>query len=216
MTLESTATPGAAIATLEHAFPAAHDSSLVAVGTPGAVQILALADDNRIPISGTARTRFVNASSDNAAYDVYVGDQKLFTALPPRTASTYVNLVRGHLHDHVPRSGERRDRADRRRRRARRRARGDGLRGGRGRHAAVDPQPRALALEGGAMLLMIDNYDSFTYNLVQYLGELGADVHVVRNDAITLDADRGAGARADRRSRPGPCTPNEAGDLACR
>ena len=37
------------------------------------------------------------------------------------------------------------------------------------------------------MLLMIDNYDSFTYNLVQYLGELGADVHVHRNDAITLD-----------------------------
>ena len=37
------------------------------------------------------------------------------------------------------------------------------------------------------MLLMIDNYDTFTYNLVQYLGELGADVHVHRNDAITLD-----------------------------
>ena len=37
------------------------------------------------------------------------------------------------------------------------------------------------------MLLMIDNYDSFTYNLVQYLGELGADVHVHRNDAITLE-----------------------------
>ena len=37
------------------------------------------------------------------------------------------------------------------------------------------------------MLLLIDNYDSFTYNLVQYLGELGADVHVHRNDAITLD-----------------------------
>ena len=95
VTLESTATPGAAIATLEHSFPAAHDHSLVAVGTPGAVQILALADDNRIPVSGTARTRFVNASSDNAAYDVYVGDQKLVTALPARTASTYVNLVAG-------------------------------------------------------------------------------------------------------------------------
>ena len=37
------------------------------------------------------------------------------------------------------------------------------------------------------MLLMIDNYDSFTYNLVQYLGELGADVHVYRNDALSLD-----------------------------
>ena len=45
------------------------------------------------------------------------------------------------------------------------------------------------------MLLMIDNYDSFTYNLVQYLGELGADVHVHRNDAITLVRDRGVGAR---------------------
>ena len=48
------------------------------------------------------------------------------------------------------------------------------------------------------MLLMIDNYDSFTYNLVQYLGELGADVHVHRNDAITLRRDRRVGALADR------------------
>src|SRR4029077_19823238 len=38
-----------------------------------------------------------------------------------------------------------------------------------------------------SMILVIDNYDSFTYNLVQYLGELGADVHVVRNDAVTVD-----------------------------
>ena len=60
---------------------------------------------------------------------------------------------------------------------------------------------------------MIDNYDSFTYNLVQYLGELGADVHVYRNDAITLDADRRAGARRRSSSRPGPCTPSEAGHL---
>jgi anthranilate synthase component II len=60
------------------------------------------------------------------------------------------------------------------------------------------------------MLLMIDNYDSFTYNLVQYLGELGQDVKVVRNDEM----------RADEIERleperivisPGPCTPNEAG-----
>ena len=60
------------------------------------------------------------------------------------------------------------------------------------------------------MLLMIDNYDSFTYNLVQYLGELGADVRVVRNDAITLDE---IGALAPDRIviSPGPCTPNEAG-----
>ena len=45
------------------------------------------------------------------------------------------------------------------------------------------------------MLLMIDNYDSFTYNLVQYLGELGADVHVYRNDAITLEQIAALGAR---------------------
>lgn len=60
------------------------------------------------------------------------------------------------------------------------------------------------------MLLMIDNYDSFTYNLVQYLGELGADVEVYRNDAITLDEiERLAPQRIV--ISPGPCTPNEAG-----
>ena len=60
------------------------------------------------------------------------------------------------------------------------------------------------------MLLMIDNYDSFTYNLVQYLGELGEDVRVVRNDEITLDEV--AGLRPDRIVvSPGPCTPKEAG-----
>jgi len=60
------------------------------------------------------------------------------------------------------------------------------------------------------MVLMIDNYDSFTYNLVQYLGELGADVEVVRNDAITLDEIE---ARAPDHIvvSPGPCTPSEAG-----
>jgi anthranilate synthase component 2 len=60
------------------------------------------------------------------------------------------------------------------------------------------------------MLLMIDNYDSFTYNLVQYLGELGADVHVHRNDAITLDQIAAWEPEAIVIS-PGPCTPNEAG-----
>ncbi len=60
------------------------------------------------------------------------------------------------------------------------------------------------------MLLMIDNYDSFTYNLVQYLGELGADVVVHRNDAIGLDdIERLAPERIVL--SPGPCTPNEAG-----
>ena len=60
------------------------------------------------------------------------------------------------------------------------------------------------------MLLMIDNYDSFTYNLVQYLGELGADVRVYRNDAITLD-QVAALAPAQIVISPGPCTPAEAG-----
>jgi anthranilate synthase component 2 len=60
------------------------------------------------------------------------------------------------------------------------------------------------------MLLMIDNYDSFTYNLVQYLGELGEDVKVVRNDELTVDAiERLAPERIVL--SPGPCTPNEAG-----
>jgi anthranilate synthase component 2 len=60
------------------------------------------------------------------------------------------------------------------------------------------------------MLLMIDNYDSFTYNLVQYFGELGESVHTVRNDAIDL---AGIEALAPERIviSPGPCTPNEAG-----
>lgn len=60
------------------------------------------------------------------------------------------------------------------------------------------------------MLLMIDNYDSFTYNVVQYLGELGADVQVYRNDAITID-EIGALNPAQIVISPGPCTPNEAG-----
>lgn len=60
------------------------------------------------------------------------------------------------------------------------------------------------------MLLMIDNYDSFTYNLVQYLGELGADVRVYRNDAITLDEIERLTPQRIVIS-PGPCTPNEAG-----
>lgn len=65
------------------------------------------------------------------------------------------------------------------------------------------------------MLLMIDNYDSFTYNIVQYLGELGADVQVFRNDAISI-ADIEAMAPEKIVISPGPCTPNEAGiSVAC-
>jgi anthranilate synthase component 2 len=60
------------------------------------------------------------------------------------------------------------------------------------------------------MLLVIDNYDSFTWNLVQYLGELGADVHVHRNDAITL-SEIAAWGPSQIVISPGPCTPNEAG-----
>ena len=60
------------------------------------------------------------------------------------------------------------------------------------------------------MMLLIDNYDSFTYNLAQYFGELGQEVEVIRNDAIDLD-----GIKAMNPERivvsPGPCTPNEAG-----
>jgi anthranilate synthase/aminodeoxychorismate synthase-like glutamine amidotransferase len=61
-----------------------------------------------------------------------------------------------------------------------------------------------------ARLLMIDNYDSFTYNLVQYLAELGADVEVRRNDAVGLD-DVQALAPDGIVISPGPCTPREAG-----
>ncbi len=60
------------------------------------------------------------------------------------------------------------------------------------------------------MLLMIDNYDSFTYNLYQYFCELGAQVKVVRNDEIDLDGIR-ALAPTHLVISPGPCTPNEAG-----
>ena len=60
------------------------------------------------------------------------------------------------------------------------------------------------------MLLMIDNYDSFTYNVVQYLGELGADVHVFRNDAISVAQIEELAPQQIVLS-PGPCTPNEAG-----
>ena len=60
------------------------------------------------------------------------------------------------------------------------------------------------------MILMIDNYDSFTYNLVQYLGELGAEVETVRNDEVSLGRCRAMKPDGIVIS-PGPCTPNEAG-----
>ncbi|MEZ4368207.1 MAG: aminodeoxychorismate/anthranilate synthase component II [Kofleriaceae bacterium] len=62
------------------------------------------------------------------------------------------------------------------------------------------------------MILLIDNYDSFTWNLAQYLGELGQEVRVERNDAITVDQVAGiVGAAGAVVISPGPCTPNEAG-----
>ena len=63
------------------------------------------------------------------------------------------------------------------------------------------------------MILVIDNYDSFTFNLVQYLGELGADLQVYRNDALTLEQIREMAPEKIIIS-PGPCTPNEAG-ISC-
>lgn len=60
------------------------------------------------------------------------------------------------------------------------------------------------------MILVIDNYDSFTYNLVHYLNELGAETHVVRNDALTVDEALGLKPEAVLLS-PGPCDPDQAG-----
>jgi anthranilate synthase component 2 len=60
------------------------------------------------------------------------------------------------------------------------------------------------------MLILIDNYDSFTYNLVHFLGELGAECEVFRNDKVTVEAVLSARPKAIVLS-PGPCTPNEAG-----
>ncbi|QIL84012.1 aminodeoxychorismate/anthranilate synthase component II [Diaphorobacter sp. HDW4A] len=63
-------------------------------------------------------------------------------------------------------------------------------------------------------LLMVDNYDSFTYNIVQYLAELGAEVHVVRNDEATMDEVKAIALREGITRiviSPGPCSPNEAG-----
>src|SRR5205085_4808566 len=81
------------------------------------------------------------------------------------------------------------------------------------RRAPCGPRWRwhARSRSGGEMrVLIVDNYDSFTYNLVQYLGELGADIEVVRNDHATVDELLLRGYDRVIVS-PGPCTPNEAG-----
>ena len=119
----------------------------------------------------------------------------------------------GHLHLHPHRRGQGRDgahpgrRRHGRRRQARLRVRGVPRQGARRR--AGD---RAGGQAGGVAMrvLMVDNYDSFTYNLVQYLGELGADLEVVRNDVVTVDELLSRGYDRVVVS-PGPCTPNEAG-----
>jgi anthranilate synthase component II len=74
----------------------------------------------------------------------------------------------------------------------------------------VGPIKKRLAGETIEMLLMIDNYDSFTYNLVQYFGELGQEVKVIRNDDLSVSEI--AALKPERIViSPGPCTPNEAG-----
>lgn len=76
--------------------------------------------------------------------------------------------------------------------------------------ARVSVSSVSSVVKGLCMLLMIDNYDSFTYNLVQYLGELGEDVRVYRNDEITVEQITTLNPQHIVVS-PGPCTPNEAG-----
>jgi hypothetical protein len=89
VTFEAVATPGATVASLQHDFPMSRDTSLVVVGAPGALQVLALPDDNRVAGPGAMRIRFVNAVSDSGTYDAFLGDTKLVSALPARTASAY-------------------------------------------------------------------------------------------------------------------------------
>ena len=77
-------------------------------------------------------------------------------------------------------------------------------------YTAIGPQPASPDDEERPMLLLIDNYDSFTYNLVHYLGELGTDVKVVRNDALTVQDAMGLNPAGILLS-PGPCDPDQAG-----
>src|SRR5438094_3437637 len=75
---------------------------------------------------------------------------------------------------------------------------------------ARHPEGCGSGFRGGRMVVMLDNYDSFTYNLVQYLGELGARVQVFRNDEIPVQDIENLSPSHIVIS-PGPCTPNEAG-----
>src|SRR5258705_11106987 len=71
-------------------------------------------------------------------------------------------------------------------------------------------KPRTAAAEGSKMVLLLDNYDSSTYNLAQYLGELGYNVEVHRNDKISVE-EIGRRKPESISTSPGPCTPQEAG-----
>jgi anthranilate synthase component 1 len=150
------------------------------------------------------------------------GDHRGARVRPPRGVRRRRRLLRlrrrdGHRdHDpHGAREGRPGVRPVRRRHRGRLRPR---VRAPRVREQGARDDPRGPARRSPLMetpmaaprLLMIDNYDSFTWNLVQYLGELGADVDVRRNDAVTLDEI--AALRPDGIViSPGPCTPREAG-----
>lgn len=95
LTVEAASVPGATIASVSRTFEPATDVSVLVVGLPGALQAIVLEDDNRSPVSGKTHVRFVNASSDAAAYDVYVGDARQVAGLAARTASGYFELDNG-------------------------------------------------------------------------------------------------------------------------
>jgi len=92
VTIEAVITPGATVASLAANLPSARESTVLVYGLPGAVQAVLLLDDNHEPASGLARVRFVNGVSDGKAYDIFVNDTKLVTALPAGTASAYANF----------------------------------------------------------------------------------------------------------------------------
>jgi hypothetical protein len=95
VTIEAVITPGATIASLAVNLPSSRESTVLVYGLPGAVQAVLLTDDNRQPASGLLRVRFVNGVSDGKAYDVFVNDTKLVSALPAATASAYSNFSAG-------------------------------------------------------------------------------------------------------------------------
>jgi hypothetical protein len=95
VTIEAVVTPGATVVSLAASLPSARESTVLVYGSPGAVQAALLLDDNREPASGLARVRFVNGVSDGKAYDVFVNDTRIVTALPAGTASGYTNFSAG-------------------------------------------------------------------------------------------------------------------------